>query len=82
MARSASATCCRGNCQASNIDPYATTPPAGGHCVKDGPHMMIFNSKAVNDAYPHEVTETPDTSRPYVMFPATPYAHLMVPVKP
>lgn len=44
--------------------------------------MMIFNTKVLLDAYPHAVTEIPDTTQPYVMFAGTPYAHLMIPVKP
>ena len=50
--------CCRGNSVASNIDPYATTPPAGRKWLTDGPHMRIFNTKVLLDAYPHAVTET------------------------
>jgi len=72
----------QGDSVASNINPYATTPPAGGKWLTDGPHMMIFNTKVLLDAYPHAVTETPDTTQPYVMFAGTPYAHLMIPVKP
>lgn len=72
----------QGDSQASNIDPYATTPAAGDKWVTDGPHMMIFNSLAINASYPHDVTLTPDVTHPYVMFPGTPYAHLMVPVAP
>ena len=70
----------QGDSVASNIDPYATKP-ANGKWLTDGPHMMVFNAKAIVDAYPNAITETPDTSQPYVMFPGTPYAHLMVPVK-
>jgi hypothetical protein len=72
----------QGDSQASNLDPYATTPAAGNTWVVDGPHMMIFNSLALNAAYPHDATLTPDVTHPYVMFPGTPYAHLMVPVAP
>jgi hypothetical protein len=72
----------QGDSVASNVDPYATTPPAGGKWLTDGPHMMIFNTKVLLDAYPHAVTEIPDTTQPYVMFAGTPYAHLMIPVQP
>jgi len=48
----------QGDSVASNIDPYATTPPAGRKWLTDGPHMMIFNTKVLLDAYPHAVTET------------------------
>lgn len=41
--------------------------------------MLAGGSDASNYAgYP---TTAADTSKPYVMFPATPYAHLMIPVK-
>ena len=69
----------QGDLIASNIDPYR--PPTHGKWLTDGPHMMIFSSKVLLDAYPHNVTETPDT-QPYVMFAGTPYAHLMVPETP
>jgi hypothetical protein len=72
----------QGDSVASNTDPYATTPPAGGKWLTDGPHIMVFNATALLDAYPHAVTATPDSTQPYVMYAGTPYAHLMVPVKP
>ena len=60
----------------------SVTPPAGGKWLTDGPHIMIFNAKALLDAYPHAVTAPPNSTQPYVMYAGTPYAHLMVPVKP
>jgi len=70
----------QGDSSASNTDPYATAPPAGGKWLTDGPHLMIFNTAALTSAYPH-TGDNPDTTQPYVMYPGTPYAHLMVPVK-
>src|SRR6478736_2405564 len=54
----------QGDSVASNVDPYATTPPADGKWLTDGPHIMIFNAKALLDAYPHAVTATADSSKP------------------
>ena len=48
--------------------------------MTDGPHLMVFNSNALTTVYPH-AGDNPDTTQPYVMYPGTPYAHLMVPVK-
>lgn len=69
-----------GGTDASNTDPYATKPAAGNHWVKTGPHTMIVGAEAsFYDMYPKGAD--PDTSVPYVMWPGTPYQHLMIPVK-
>ncbi|MDC7690329.1 hypothetical protein [Vogesella indigofera] len=68
-----------GGTDASNTDPYAAKPDAGNHWVKTGPHVMIVGAEpAFYDMYPKSAT--PDTSVPYVMWPGTPYQHLMIPV--
>jgi hypothetical protein len=69
-----------GGSVASNIDPYATEPAAGGKWVEDPPHMMILNVKEMQSVYP-QPGETPDTTQSYVMWADTPYEHLMMPVK-
>jgi hypothetical protein len=61
----------------SNTDPWAEKP-ADGKWIVTGPHMMVLNIGEHFAGYP---TTAADTSVPYVMFPGTPYAHLMVPVK-
>ena len=66
-----------GGTDASNTDPYATSPTAQNDWVKTGPHIMIVGSKAMLAGYPSGAK--PDTSLPYVMWAGTPYAHLMVP---
>lgn len=67
-----------GGTDASNTDPHATRPDK--HWVKTGPHVMIVGAEpAFYDQYPKDAK--PDTSVPYVMWPGTPYQHLMVPVK-
>jgi hypothetical protein len=68
-----------GGTAASNIDPFATKPADGGKWLEDGPHVMIHNAPEMMAGYP--TGETPDASQPYVMWPNTPYAHLMIPVK-
>ena len=69
-----------GGTDASNTDPYATKPDAKNNWVKTGPHVMIVGADAsFYDSYPKDAK--PDTSNPYVMWPGTPYQHLMVPVK-
>lgn len=69
-----------GGTDASNTDPYAEKPTAGNHWVKTGPHVMIVGADpSFYDMYPKSAD--PDTSVPYVMWPGTPYQHLMIPIK-
>ncbi len=62
----------------SNTDPYAKGPTSGNHYVKTGPHVMIVGPAASSMGYP--ATADADPTKPYVMWPGTPYAHLMIPV--
>jgi hypothetical protein len=69
-----------GGTDASNTDPYASAPSSANHWVKTGPHVMIVGADAsFYDSYPKDAD--PDTAIPYIMWPGTPYQHLMVPVK-
>ena len=69
-----------GGTDASNTDPYASKPEAGTHWVKTGAHVMIVGADAsFYDMYPKSAD--PDTAAPYVMWPGTPYQHLMAPLK-
>jgi hypothetical protein len=69
-----------GGTDASNTDPYATKPEPGNNWIKTGPHVMVVGAEAsFYDLYPKSAK--PDTSVPYVMWPGTPYQHLMIPVK-
>jgi hypothetical protein len=68
-----------GGTDASNVDPYSQRPSAGDHWVSTGPHVMVVGSPSLLANYPSG--PTPDTSRPYVMWAGTPYAHLMIPVR-
>jgi len=68
-----------GGTDASNVDPYADRPSRGGSWVQTGPHLMVVGSPSLLAGYPSG--PRPDTSRPYVMWAGTPYAHLMIPVR-
>jgi hypothetical protein len=65
--------------QASNLDPYAEKPAEGSDYVKTGPHIMVLNAMDQLQGYPGGAN--PDTTKPYVMFPDTPYAHIMMPMQ-
>jgi hypothetical protein len=62
----------------SNSDPYATAATPDNHWVKTGPHVMLVGPSVKTMGYP--MTADPDVSKPYVMWPNTPYAHIMIPV--
>jgi hypothetical protein len=67
-----------GGSDASNTDPFAEKPNTGDRWVDTGPHVMILNIGTQFDGYP---TTPKNPKAPYVMYPNTPYAHLMLPVK-
>ena len=69
-----------GGTDASNTDPYAKKPTAENNWIKTGPHIMVVGSKEILAGHPSG--PQPNTSVPYVMWAGTPYAHLMIPVKP
>lgn len=66
---------------ASNVDPYAEGESASNEWVVTGPHVMIVGSGAqpLIDSYPQAVPE--GANQPWVMWPGTPYAHLMIPLE-
>jgi hypothetical protein len=68
-----------GGTDASNMDPYSERPRRGDPWVHTGAHVMVVGSDSLLRSYPSG--PTPDTSRPYVMWAGTPYAHLMIPVR-
>jgi hypothetical protein len=67
-----------GGSDASNLDPFGEKP-ANGKWVETGPHVMVVGAQSLNKLYP--ASADPDTSKPYVMFGGTPYAHMMIPIK-
>lgn len=68
-----------GGTDASNTDPYSERPSRGHPWVRTGPHLMVVGADSLLANYP--TGARPDTSRPYVMWAGTPYAHLMIPVR-
>lgn len=71
-----------GDSGVSNTDPYDDNTEAKptNNWVQTGPHVMIVgtDAKAMIEKYPKDAKADP--SRPYVMWPGTPYEHLMLPV--
>ncbi len=69
-----------GGTDASNTDPFAQRPTAGNAWISTGPHVMVVGADAAfYEQYPR--LAQPDTRQPYVMWPGTPWQHLMVPVQ-
>lgn len=67
----------RGDFPVSNTDPTATGPTSDNEWIADsGPHVMIV----VPDPSILEGLPTSPGDGPWVMWPDTPYAHIMVPV--
>jgi hypothetical protein len=66
---------------ASNTDPFATKETSDNSWVRTGPHVMIVGAAAKDMMrfYPRDAKADPNN--PYVMWPDTPYEHLMLPVK-
>jgi hypothetical protein len=69
-----------GDTGASNTDPYATEKKPDNHWVQTGSHVMIVGAGGKSlVGYPK--TADADPTKPYVMWPGTPYEHVMIPVK-
>ena len=69
-----------GDTGASNTDPYATGQKPDNHWIQTGSHVMVVGAAVKNmQGYPR--TAEADPTKPYVMWPGTPYEHLMIPVK-
>lgn len=66
-----------GDTGTSNHDAHATDK---SHWVQTGPHVMVVGAAAREMAGMYPSAMDPDPSQAYVMFPGTPYAHLMLPV--
>jgi hypothetical protein len=71
----------KGDTGVSNTDPYGLTETPDNNWVASGPHVMIVGTeaKSMMQAYPRDAK--PDPSKPYVMWPDTPYEHIMLPVE-
>jgi hypothetical protein len=68
----------RGDQGASNTDPAATGKTADNHWVVTGPHIMIVGAAAKEMGLPDSADADP--TKPYLMWPGSPYAHAMIPV--
>jgi hypothetical protein len=66
-----------GGAWGSNTDPYAMAAAAGNQWHLAPPHLMILVPDLKSLA---GVSTDPHHGGPYVMFPGTPYAHIMAPV--
>lgn len=61
----------------SNSDPYGMTETSDNHWAHHNPHIMVL----VPDLKSLEGLSTdPNNGGPYVMYPGTPYAHVMAPI--
>jgi hypothetical protein len=65
----------------SNIAPGAKEKTPDNAWVQTGPHVMIVGAAArpMMNGYPREAEADPN--KPFVMWPDTPYEHLMLPVE-
>jgi len=68
----------RGDEGASNTDPMAPGKTADNHWVVTGPHLMIVGAAVKDLGLPDSADADP--TKPYLMWPNTPYAHAMIPV--
>jgi hypothetical protein len=68
----------RGDNGASNTDPTADKKTADNHWVVTGPHIMVVGPGVKSMGLPDSADADP--SKPYLMWPNTPYAHAMIPV--
>lgn len=66
----------QGSWTQSNGDPHAAAIP-GTAGVTTGPALMILNTRGMLEGYPRDAAKP---GQPFVMWPGTPYEHLMVPV--
>ncbi len=64
---------------ASNTDPWAEKASPTNNWVRTGPHVMIVGAKGMTDGYPRDAKADP--TKPYIMWPGTPYEHVMLPLK-
>ena len=63
----------------SNIDPMATEPTADNQWIVAGPHLMIVPP---DTSMLEGISTDPNNGGPWVMWPDTPYAHIMAPLGP
>lgn len=68
----------QGGSDASNDDPFATSPAPGKQWVTTGPHVMVVGMAGSLDDLPKSPN---DLKRPFIMWGGTSYEHIMMPVR-
>jgi hypothetical protein len=63
----------------SNIRPYVEEPTADNDWVVTGPHLMLI---VPDPAMLEGIPTDPLSGGPYVMWPGTPFEHVMIPIYP
>lgn len=71
----------KGDTGVSNTDPYGLSETPDNNWVVTGPHVMIVGTEAKNMMQAYPAKAKADPTWPFVMWPGTPYEHLMLPVK-
>ena len=66
-----------GGAWGSNTDPYAMSAAADNQWHLAPPHLMVLVPDLTSLA---GVSTDPHSGGPYVMYPGTPYAHMMAPI--
>lgn len=66
----------QGSWTQSNTDPFAARV-SDNPGITTGPVMMILNTRGMLEGYPRDAA---NPGAPFIMWPGTPYEHLMVPV--
>jgi hypothetical protein len=51
------------------------------HWVQTGPHVMVVGPRVRDMGGYSRTMDVADPNQPYVMYPGTPYEHLMLPTK-
>jgi hypothetical protein len=69
----------KGGSDASNTDPFKMQPDSGQAWVETGPHVMIVVPNVSGLA---GLPTDHSSGGPYIMWQGTPYAHVMVPIRP
>ena len=69
----------QGESDASNADPMATKPAPGDDWVVSPPHIMILQPQKLDQSV---FSTDPKSGGPWIMWPGTPYEHIMMPVGP
>jgi hypothetical protein len=63
----------------SNLQPYVEEPTPDNDWVTTGPHLMII---APDPALFEGLPTDPMSGGPYIMWPGTPFEHVMIPIYP